>query len=424
MMNPLGGVAARYLASLAYADFRWLWIAAMGGASAYWALIVARGTLVYEMTGSSGTVGIVTFAAMGPRFLVPPLAGYLADRFNRRDVLAVAYWANTANNAVLALLALTGSLELWHLMVLSVLNGTARTFQMTATASLVPNLVPRETLLNAVSLNSATQQGSRLIGPGVIAPLLLFWGPGMAFVACAAFYALGMLMVHRIQTRATGNLGRGSNVLSSMGTALGFVARHPYLRVLFVVVAFHCAMTMSFEALFPAVSFNVLDTGREGVSYLMMAVGAGGLLSAVMIAGVRQDAMRGRLLLATGLVSGLSMLGLAAAASLPLAVVSAGFMGASQAAFMALLTSKVQLLAPDEMRGRISGLNQVNLGGTMAVFNLVNGFLVDYVGAPALLSILGLGFAAIVLASFLVAAMRHVYLHGVPTAARAAAAQA
>ena len=421
MMDLARGAASRYLAALAYADFRWLWVAAMGGASAYWALIVARGTLVYEMTGSSGTVGIVTFAAMGPRFLVPPLAGYLADRFNRRDVLAAAYWANTANNAVLAALALTGSLELWHLLALSVLNGTARTFQMTSTASLVPNLVPRETLLNAVSLNSATQQGSRLIGPGLIAPLLLIWGPGMAFAACALFYAVGILMVHRIQTRATGNLGRGSNVLSSMGTALGFVVRHPQLRVLFFVVAFHCAMTMSFEALFPAVSFTVLDSGREGVSYLMMAVGAGGLLSSLIIAGIRQDAMRGRALLVSGLVSGLSMLGLAASGSLLGAVVAAGFMGASQAAFMALLTSKVQLLAPDEMRGRISGLNQVNLGGTMAVFNLVNGFLVDYVGAPALLTALGLGFAAIVAASLLIAAMRRIYLHGVPAAARAAA---
>lgn len=424
MMNPLGGVASRYLAALAYTDFRWLWVAAMGGASAYWALIVARGTLVYEMTGSSATVGIVTFAAMGPRFLVPPLAGYLADRFNRRDVLAAAYWANTVNNAVLTLLALTGTLELWHLMALSVLNGTARTFQMTATASLVPNLVPRDTLLNAVSLNSATQQGSRLFGPGIIAPLLLVWGSGMAFVACAVFYAVGVLMVHRIQTRATGNLGRGSNVVSSMSTAVGFVVRHPMLRALFVVVAFHCAMTMSFEALFPAVSFNVLETGREGVSYLMMGVGAGGLVSAIMIAGVRQDAMRGRLLLATGLVSGLSMLGLAAATSLPLAIISAGFMGASQAAFMALLTSNVQLLAPDEMRGRISGLNQINLGGTMAVFNLVNGVAVDYVGAPTLLTALGVGFAAIVVVSLLVAAMRNIYLNGVPTAARAAAARA
>ena len=156
----------------------------------------------------------------------------------------------------------------------------------------------------------------------------------------------------------------------------------------------------------------------------MMGVGAGGLVSSIMIAGIRQDAWRGRMLLVTGVISGLSMLGLAAAISLPMAVISAGFMGASQAAFMALLTSKVQLLAPDEMRGRISGLNQINLGGTMAVFNLVNGFLVDYLGVSTLMTILGVGFAAIVVVSILIGALRQVYLHGVPTAARASASRA
>lgn len=424
MSSLVSGISSRYFAALAYSDYRWLWIAAMGGASAYWALIVARGILVLEMSDSSAWVGIVTFAAMGPRFLIPPLAGYLADRFNRRDVLAAAYWANTVNNGVLALLALTGSLELWHVLALSVLNGTARTFQMTATASLVPNLVPREKLLNAVSLNSATQQGSRLIGPGLIAPLLAIYGPDAAFVGCTAFYALGVIMISRIQTNSTGGLGRGSNLLSSMGAAAGVVYRHPQMRALFGIVAFHCAMTMSFEAIFPAISLNVLDTGREGVSYLMMGVGAGGLVSAILIAGVRAERMRGRILLVSGVVSGVSMLGLATATSLPTAVLAAAFMGASQAGFMALLAAMVQTLAPEEMRGRISGLNQVNLGGTMAVFNLFNGFAVDFIGPQTVMVALGLGFAGIIVVSLLVSALRGIYTQGVPLAARAPAATA
>ncbi len=414
----LTGLGSRYFAALAYADYRWLWMAAMGGASAYWALIVARGVLVLDMSNSSGLVGIVTFAAMGPRFIVPPLAGYLADRFNRRDVLNAVYWVNFLSTALLAFLAVAGLLELWHLLVLSVLNGTARTFQMTSTASLVPNLVPRDTLLNAVSLNSATQQGSRLIGPGLIAPLLLFWGPESAFIGSAAFYALGVFLVGRIQTRSTGGLGRGSSVLGSLGHAAVTVWQHHRLRVLFIIVAFHCAMTMSFESMFPIISRDALDVGSEGVSYLMMAVGAGGLASALFVAGVRQEAARGRLLFVTGIVSGVSMLGLAAATSMPLALVSAAAMGASQAAFMALLAAMVQSLAPDEMRGRISGLNQINIGGTMAVFNLMNGFAADAIGAPTVLTFLGVGFTAIMFLSVALTALRAIYLQGVPLSAR------
>ena len=91
----MNAFATRYLAALEFKDYRWLWLAAMSGASAYWALIVARGVLVLEMSGSSGMVGIVTFAAMAPRFIIPPIAGYLADRFNRQTVLATVYWINT-----------------------------------------------------------------------------------------------------------------------------------------------------------------------------------------------------------------------------------------------------------------------------------------------------------------------------------------
>ena len=424
MTNALSGLGSRYFAALAYADYRWLWMASMGGASAYWALIVARGVLVLDMSDSSAQVGIVTFAAMGPRFIVPPLAGYLADRFNRRDVLNAVYWVNTLSTALLAFLAVAGMLELWHLLVLSVLNGTARTFQMTSTASLVPNLVPREKLLNAVSLNSATQQGSRLIGPGLIAPLLLFWGPESAFIGSAVFYAIGVLLVGRIRTQSTGGLGRGSSVLGSLGHATVAVWQHPKLRVLFIIVALHCAMTMSFESMFPIISRDALDVGAEGVSYLMMAVGAGGMASALLVAGVRQEAARGRLLFITGVVSGVALLGLAAATTMPVALVSAAAMGASQAAFMAILAAMVQTLAPDEMRGRISGLNQINIGGTMAVLNLVNGFAADSFGAPLVLTVLGVGFTIIMFLSLVAAGLRGVYAQGVPLGARAPAAAA
>jgi len=413
--SRLNGIASRYLAALEYKDYRWLWFAAMSGASAYWALIVARGVLVLEMSGSSGMVGIVTFAAMAPRFIIPPVAGYLADRFNRRDVLATVYWINMLTTGLLAGLALSGFLELWHLMALSVLNGTARTFQMTSTAALVPNLVPRDRLLNAVSLNAVTQQGSRLFGPGLIAPLLIFYGPDAAFLLSAGFYALGLVMVSRIQTRSTGDVRPGTSMLSSLGIAVGVVYRNPKLRVLFAIVALHCSMTMSFESMLPIFSRDVLGSGGAGVSYLMMSVGAGGLVSALFIAGVREDWLRGRLLLVTGVLSGASMLALAVSPNILAASFSAAAMGASQAAFMALLAAMVQMMAPDAMRGRISGLNQINIGGTMAMVNLGNGFIADAVGSSAVLTTLGIAFMVVMLASVLVTTLRNVYVGGVPT---------
>lgn len=414
MNKRIKPLANRFLAALGHRDYRWLWLATMSGASAYWALIVARGILVLEMSGSSGMVGVVTFAAMAPRFLVPPVAGYLADRFRRREVLAAAYGLNMLNNALLTVLTFSGFLELWHLMALSLLNGTVRTFQMTSTAALVPNLVPRETMLNAISLNSATQQGARLLGPGIIVPLLIISGPGAAFLMSAGFYAFGLFMVRRIQTDSTGTVGTGTGITASLILAGKVVYRNPRLRVLFLLVALHCAMTMSFESMFPIFSRDVMSSGGVGVSYLMMSVGAGGLLASVLIAGVRGDLARGKILLFTGIMSGLSLLALASSPAMTTGVFAAAAMGAAQAAFMALVNSMIQMMAPDSMRGRISGLNQINIGGTMAVLNLGNGFIAGAIGSIIVLTVLGVGFMAIMLLSLLLNTTREVYLGGKP----------
>lgn len=411
-------LAGRYLAAFQHRDFRWVWVSSLSGSSAYWALIVARGVLTLELSGSSGMVGLVTFAAMAPRFVVPPVAGYLADRFNRRDVLAAAFTLNIGHNVVLTTLALTGVVDVWHLVVLSVFNGSIRTFQMTASQTLVPNLVPRRHLLNAVALNAAAVQGSRLVGPGLIAPLLLLYGPGTAFLWSTGFYVVGLVLVSRVRTRSSGEVVSGVGFVGSLVQAGSYVYRHPQLRMLFLLVALHCSMTMSFESVLPVFSRDVLGSAAAGVTYLMMGVGAGGLVFVLAIAGVRSEWVRGRVLLVTGVASGASMLALAVSPNILAASFAAAAMGASQAAFMAILGATVQLLAPDAMRGRINGLNQINIGGTMALVNLSNGFLADIIGSPVVLVALGSAFMGVMVVSLLSPTLRRVYVAGIPDPSR------
>ena len=114
---------------------------------------------------------MVTFAAMVPRFFATPLIGFLADKLDRQTLLSWTYFFNFSHNVVLALLVMTGLVGPWLLVVLAMTNGTLRSGQMTTTQALIPNLLPRENLLNAIALNQATQQGSRLVGALAIAPL-------------------------------------------------------------------------------------------------------------------------------------------------------------------------------------------------------------------------------------------------------------
>lgn len=408
----------RYGTSLRYRDFRWVMLGSLGGQSAYWALIIARGVLVLEMTNSSAWVGVATFAAMVPRFLMPPVAGYLADRFDRRTVLVVAYVLQFFNVLALAGLAFADMLTIGILVALSLLNGSFRAFQMTATQALVPNLVPQRDLLNAIALNQMSLQGSRLVGPALIAPALLAGGTSAAFLACAGLYVVSIVSVMAIHTRSTGALTKGAGMFQSLVEAGSYAWADTQLRVLFILIALHCAMTMSFETVLPVLSKEVLDN-PENANTLMMAVGGGALIGVFAISGTRGATSRGMILLITGALSGASMLILAMARDLPTAMLGAGAMGATQAAFMAIAGAMVQALAPDEMRGRITGFSHIIIGGTMAVLNLVNGFAADIFGVSAVLFVMGLGFTAIVVASLGIGPIRNIY-RGVAAAPAAA----
>ena len=410
----------RYGVALQYRDFRWVWLGSLGGQSAYWALIVARGALVLEMTGSSALVGVTTFAAMAPRFIMPPLAGYMADRFDRRAVLATAYAFQLGHAGVLTALAFADVLVVWHIVVLSLLNGSFRTFQMTATQTLIPNLVAREHWLNAIAMNQVSLQGSRLVGPGLIAPALLLYGPSAAFLASTAFYVVGIAGILAIRTRSTGELSSGARIGASLWVAARYAWSDPQLRALFILIALHCAMTMSFESMLPVLARDVLGDTDAGTSYLMMGVGAGALVGIIGIAGLQSASGRGRLLLITGVFSGVSMVVLAVSSSATTALLGTAVMGASQAAFMAVGSAMVQSLAPDGMRGRITGLNQINVGGTMALVNLVNGFAADEFGAPNVLWVLGAGFLAVVIVSLAVGTVRGIYRGAIAVPVRAA----
>jgi MFS family permease len=409
---------SRYGNSLRYRDFRWVMLGSLGGQSAYWALIIARGVLVLEMTGSSALVGVATFAAMVPRFLMPPVAGYLADRFDRRTVLVIAYVLQFFNVLALAGLAFQDLLSVWILVALSLLNGSFRAFQMTATQALVPNLVPKRDLLNAIALNQMSLQGARLVGPALIAPALLASGTSAAFLVCAGLYIVSIACVVAIQTRSSGALTKGAGMLQSLIEASAYSWADAQLRMLFILIALHCAMTMSFETILPVLSKEVLGD-PENANTLMMSVGGGALIGVFAISGTRKAHSRGMILLATGALSGASMLLLASARDLPTAMLGASAMGATQAAFMAIAGAMVQSLAPDAMRGRITGFSHIIIGGTMAILNLANGFAADAIGVSSVLLIMGLGFAVIVLASLGVGTLRNIY-RGVATSPAAA----
>ena len=190
-----------YFASLKYPDFFKMWMASLFAGSSYWALIVVRGWVVYQVSDSNMLVGLVTFAAMIPRVLVTPFVGYLSDKFQRRRILQIMFLINFAHNLGLSILYFMDLILPWHLIALAFVQGSARAAQMPSGQALVPNIVPKNNLLNAVALNMSTVHATRLLGPLAIAPFLTligssessFNGTDLAFFICTGFYALSLI---------------------------------------------------------------------------------------------------------------------------------------------------------------------------------------------------------------------------------------
>ena len=399
----------RLLLALQYRDYRTLWIANICAGAAAWGLIVARMALVFAITDSAVWTGLVTFAAMAPRFFATPILGYVADRFDRQTLLSWTYGLNLVHNLVLAILVTLGLAGPWVLVALSLLNGSLRSSQMTATQSLVPNLVPREHLLNAVALNQATQQGSRLLGPLVMIPVIAFINLEAAIWLFSVFYLVGLLLTLRITTRSRGEIDQKRSLASNRFAGFGYVYQNPLVLAIVLLAVLHCSLTMSFESLLPVISQQKLASGSIGVSALMAGVGVGALASSIFIAGVYSEVTRGRLFLLFGVASGLTYIALAASSQTGLSIAATVAMGASQAGFMTITHTIIKSIVPDGIRGRVSGIYNMHVGSTMAVANLGNGALTELFDAPMVMIATGAVFTLAVALSAGQRSLRRIY---------------
>lgn len=403
------GMADRFGAALAFKDFRNLWMATAFAQAAAWGLIVTRGWLIYREAESSFLVGVATFAAMGPMLVVPPVVGVLADRMDRRRILQAAYATELAQSSTLLVLAATGVLDVWMVILASLVSGVARAAALPTAQATAATLVPPDRLLNALSLTASTQHGSRLFGPGLVTPLLALSGAPAAFAVSVVLYALALHRVRRIAPQRIVQTGGRESFATNFLGGLAYVYNRPILRMMLLILVCHCAFTMAFESLLPSFAAHRLDAADEGFGTLMMGVGVGAFIASLFVSGIQTERGRGDALIITGVLSGLGQVMLALTSSLVVAVGAAAIMGGAQAAFMTMGQAVTQSIATDEYRGRVASINSFSLGGMMAMMNLFNGSLAEEYGAQPLLLIHGAMFVLVVAVTFLPATGRRVY---------------
>ncbi len=405
-IDRLRTIVLNKLPALSYSDYRRLFYYSFFTAASRWALMLARGWLVFELTDSSLAVGVVTFAGMSQLIIVGPIAGAVADRLDRRQLALAAVLIMMLSSSVLAALTLANWVQVWHVVVLAVVHGVAMAIAQPSIQALIPNLVSQQHLLNAVSLSGIAQHGSRLAGPLIGGILLVTFGAGICFVFATLILIFALLQLLSIEYRTTEavDIERPKITVVGIGreiaAGISHICQDARLYSIIGCVGFHCAFTMAYEALLPRIATN-LGGDSNTYSTIVVGVGAGAVVGVLFISTIKNSVLQGRVFTFTGLVSGLAMLVLATTNNTSIAVLAAVFVGGSQAGYMAISNALVQKVVPDSFRGRVMSIFAMIAGGLMAFMNLGFGWFADMLGADVLMFVPGLAWVVI----FLIAAL-------------------
>ena len=391
--------------ALQSADFRRVFVNAFFASASFWTMLLARGWLVFELTNQAAWVGAVTFAGMIQMVLAGPIGGALADRADRRRIAMAADAVGIVAAVGLAALTLPGVVEPWHVLVFAAIGGLARAFGTPAEQAIIPNVVPREHLLNAIALSGITRHGSRIVGPLLGGVLLATIGAGSVFLLSAALLTLALQQLVRLEYRSevrprddgSPALALGS-LFSDVRAGFAYVERDPRLVVVLVLVGFHCGTTMAFDSMMPTLATTV---GGSSVTFtgIIVGIGAGAIIGTLVVSMLPTEEAMGRSFLVVGVGSGLAMLVIGFASTPFMAVTGGVLAGATQASFMALSTTFVQAIVPDAFRGRVMSLYIMLAAGHMAFVNFGFGWLSDGIGVRALLIVPGLVWIAVFLAA-------------------------
>ncbi len=355
-----------------------------------WITRVATSWLVYRLTHSAVLLGVVGFAGQIPTFLLAPIAGVWVDRLNRYRVLFATQALAMLQSFALAALALTGVIQIWHIVLLQVVQGFINAFDMPARQTFLLELVedPAD-LPNAIALNSSMVNGARLVGPAIAGVLIAGVGEGWCFLVDGVSYVavIGSLVAMHVVPRV--KVHRDTRVLDELRAGVRYAAEFLPIRAVLMLLAVVSLMGMPYTVLMPIVAAKVLHGGPHTYGFLMGASGVGALTGALYLAS--RASVRGlvKLIPQASALFGLGLIAFALSHSAWLSMVLLLFVGAGFMVQMAASNTVLQTLVRDEMRGRVMSFYTMAFMGTAPFGSLMAGELAARVGAPATIIIGG-----------------------------------
>ncbi len=378
--------------ALRHSSFRRFWIGMVASVLGFQIMTVAQGWLIYILTDSKIALGLVGLAAGLPAIALNLFGGVIADKVNQRRLLIATQTTSSMVMLALAILTLTGLVEPWHIITSAFLIGSVQAFDTPTRQSLFPHLIDREDMLNAVALNSMVWQGTRVIGPaigGVIIGTRLgvapgFFAPFLGFLVMAVMIAT--LRLPPIQR------AEGASFFHDMAQGINFVRTNTIFAFLISMTFFNSIFGMSYIFILPVFAKDIFNVGEIGLGVLHAASGAGALLGTLITASLGNFQRKGWLILGGAVLFGTFLILFAVTGSLfkffPLSLVFIFCAGVSTSIYMITIMSTLQLMVPNELRGRVMGIYGMTWS-LLPVGAMQSGAVAEYTSAPLAVAIGG-----------------------------------
>jgi MFS family permease len=387
----------RTLVAFTYRDFKVQWIGACTSSIGTWMQIVAQNWLVVSLTDSPFYLGLDAFLQQLPIILFSLIGGVFADRYDRRRTLMLSQVVQMSTSAALAILMYFQAVQIWQILALSFVTGCAQAFGGPAYQSLIPSLVDKKDLPNAVALNSIQFNVARVLGPlafGVILAGFQKYGYSepQAMNACFALNALSFvvvintLMMLRVKHIPPATSGKMQDELK---IGLSYVRHHSSLAALIVLAAATTFLGFALLTFLPIFAKQIFHQGANTFSHLMAFSGAGSIVGALIVAWLGKFPKMGWTALIVQAIYGLLIIAFAVSRVLWLSDILLFLTGAALMVVFSTVTSLVQMIAPNEMRGRVMSIYMLAFRGGMPLGSLVSGYLATFIGAPMVIGING-----------------------------------
>ena len=378
---PQRSLMSRTFWSLRHRDYRLLWFGTLFSSSGQWIQQTSLGWLTYQVTNSEFMLGAVNGLRSLPLLVLGPFGGVAADRMDRKKLMFLTQMFLMAVTAAFATVVFLGHAHLWNIILFTLLTGVAWAFNMPVRQSIVPNIVPRADLQNAIALNSVGFNLTRILGPSVAGLLIAAVGIAGNFYLQAAMYIGVAAMVWQMTVPNVRRPTNDVSVTRNLIDGARYVWHNRPLRLQMTVALLPVVLALPYTSLMPVFAQDVLHVNEVGFGILMAAPGVGAVIGTLTVASARDVKRRGLLIFFCLIGLGVSLVLFAESHVFALSLVLLVFAGAFQMVYLSTNQTLLQLKTPDEYRGRVMGIYMLNQG-LLPLGSLFAGTLAEFRGAP------------------------------------------